>query len=129
MLDDLHWLPLQQRIQFRLSCIAWRCVQALAPSYLCELFAVPATLGHRSLRSNILAEIFGSLLPVLQLHRKDPSWLLVQPSGMTSQLPSTPFLAIPQIPFLDILRPFFLIRPGSGAPLSRDLEGALYKFD
>src|ERR1700735_4229733 len=78
--------------------------------------------------ARLLAEIFGSLLPVLQLHRKDPSRLLVQPSGMTSQLPSAPFLAIPQIHFLEILRPFFLIRPGSGAPLSRDLEGALYKF-
>src|ERR1700733_1904246 len=78
--------------------------------------------------ARLLAEIFGFLLPVLQLHRKDPSRLLVQPSGMTSQLPSAPFLAIPQIPFLDILRPFFLIRPGSGAPVSRDLEGALYKF-
>src|ERR1700733_2493429 len=58
MLDDLHWLPLQQRIQFRLSCIAWRCVQALAPSYLCELFAVPATLGRRSLRSTTRRDIW-----------------------------------------------------------------------
>src|ERR1700735_4958339 len=53
--------------------------------------------------ARLLAEVFGFLLPVLQLHRKDPSRLLVQPSGMTSHLPSAPFLAIPQIHFLDIL--------------------------
>src|SRR3984885_10081425 len=52
MLDDLHWLPLLQRIFYRLSCIAWRCVHALGPSYLCEFFvSVSASYGRRSLRS------------------------------------------------------------------------------
>ena len=53
MRDDLHWLPLHQRILFRASCIAWRCAQAIGPSYLCEIFTpASATLGRRSLRSS-----------------------------------------------------------------------------
>jgi hypothetical protein len=50
--DDLHWLPLQQRILFRVISIAWRCVFSLPPSYLCQLFTLAsASLGRRSLRS------------------------------------------------------------------------------
>ena len=52
MRDDLHWLPLQQRIAYRVSSIAWRCILSQAPSYLCELFTpVSVSLGRRSLRS------------------------------------------------------------------------------
>src|SRR6218665_3317419 len=31
MLDVLHWLPLQQRIMFRIGAMVWRCILGLAP--------------------------------------------------------------------------------------------------
>src|SRR6218665_4020345 len=34
MRDTLHWLPVRQRIHYRLSTIVWRCVLGIAPTYL-----------------------------------------------------------------------------------------------
>src|SRR6218665_1287278 len=39
MRDVLHWLPVQQRIHYRISSIVWHCVLGNAPSYLLELFS------------------------------------------------------------------------------------------
>src|SRR6218665_799072 len=53
MLDVLHWLPLQQRIIFRIGAIVWRCVQGLSPAYLPHLCCpTPRTRGRSSLRSS-----------------------------------------------------------------------------
>ena len=45
----LHWLPIRQRIQFKLLLLVYRCTHQLAPDYLTDLVVpyVPA----RSLRS------------------------------------------------------------------------------
>ena len=45
----LHWLPIRQRIQFKLLLLVYRCIHHLAPAYLMDLVVpyVPA----RSLRS------------------------------------------------------------------------------
>src|SRR6218665_184046 len=52
MRDVLHWLPVQQRIHYRLSSIVWHCVLGNASSYLLELFILTsACSGRRSLRS------------------------------------------------------------------------------
>src|SRR6218665_4036505 len=52
MRDVLHWLPVQQRIHYRISSIVWHCVLGNAPSYLLELFNLTsACSGRRSLRS------------------------------------------------------------------------------
>src|SRR6218665_2370776 len=40
MRDALHWLPVQQRIFYRISSIVWQCVLGNAPSYLLELFTL-----------------------------------------------------------------------------------------
>ena len=52
MRDVLHWLPLKQRIEYRISTLVWRCMLGLAPAYLCELCS-PTLSSHpfRSLRS------------------------------------------------------------------------------
>src|SRR6218665_105848 len=55
MLDVLHWLPLQQRIMFRIGAMVWRCILGLAPAYrylrdLCH--PTPGTRGCSSLRSS-----------------------------------------------------------------------------
>src|SRR6218665_1988229 len=52
MRDVLHWLPVQQRIHYRISSIVWHCVLGNAFSYLLELFNLTsACSGRRSLRS------------------------------------------------------------------------------
>src|SRR6218665_3725140 len=52
MRDVLRWLPVQQRIQYRISSIVWHCVLGNVPSYLLELFILTsACSGRRSLRS------------------------------------------------------------------------------
>src|SRR6218665_859020 len=53
MLDVLHWLPLQQRIIFRIGVMVWRCILGLAPAYLRDLCRpTPGTRGCRSLPSS-----------------------------------------------------------------------------
>src|SRR6218665_76757 len=52
MRDVLHWLPVQQRIQYRISSIVWHCVLSNAPSYPLELFILTsACSGRQSLPS------------------------------------------------------------------------------
>jgi hypothetical protein len=52
MLDVLHWLPLRQRIEYRLAAFVWRCLLGLAPVYLTELCSPTLSArGSRSLRS------------------------------------------------------------------------------
>src|SRR6218665_3148136 len=52
MLDVLHWLPLKQRISYRIISLIWRLLLGLAPAYhrdLCHTtMGIP---GRRSLRS------------------------------------------------------------------------------
>src|SRR6218665_1718979 len=48
----LHWLPVQQRIHYRISSIVWHCVLGNAPAYRLELFILTsACSGRRSFRS------------------------------------------------------------------------------
>src|SRR6218665_3516957 len=50
----LRWLPLLQRIIFRIliGALVWRCILGLAPAYLRDLcFPTPGTRGRSSLRS------------------------------------------------------------------------------
>ena len=51
MRNTLHWLPVGQRILYRVSTIAWRCILGVAPVYLSELFVLHVSSGRRSLRS------------------------------------------------------------------------------
>src|SRR6218665_3304864 len=59
MFDVLHWLPLQQRIMFRIGAMVWRCILGLAPAYLRDLCCpTPGTRGRSSLRSSEQALLF-----------------------------------------------------------------------
>src|SRR6218665_347245 len=52
MRDTLHWLPVHQRILYKVSTIAWRCILGVAPVYLSERFVLSSSCpGRRSLRS------------------------------------------------------------------------------
>jgi len=49
ILKDLHWLPIKQRIVYKVMCIVHKCVHGQAPMYLSELIQPYATT--RNLRS------------------------------------------------------------------------------
>src|SRR6218665_3046332 len=52
MRDTLHWLPVRQRVLYRVSTNAWRCIIGVAPVYLSESFVLSSSCpGRRSLRS------------------------------------------------------------------------------
>src|SRR6218665_2671123 len=52
MQDTLHWLPVRQRIHYRLSTVVWRCVLGIAPTYLLGLvILISSCTGRQSLRS------------------------------------------------------------------------------
>ena len=49
LLRELHWLPVHQRIQFKLLVITYKALHGLAPTYICDLLHVYSP--SRSLRS------------------------------------------------------------------------------
>src|SRR6218665_7520 len=53
MLEVLHWLPIQERIEHRVASMVWRCQLGLAPTYLIDLCRpVSGSRSSRSLRSS-----------------------------------------------------------------------------
>src|SRR6218665_2426981 len=63
MQETLHWLPVQQRIHYRLSSIVWRYVLGIAPTYLLELFILTSYCsGRQSLRSASRGELWCLML-------------------------------------------------------------------
>ena len=38
--ERLHWLPIRQRIQYKLGLLVYKCLHGLAPSYLSDLLAL-----------------------------------------------------------------------------------------
>ena len=50
VLRELHWLPVDKRILFKILLLTYKCVNCLAPSYLCDL--VSPVQNTRVLRSN-----------------------------------------------------------------------------
>ena len=56
--DVLHWLPLPQRISFRVSAFVWRSLVGTAPAYLQELCrSISANIGRRPLRSAVRGDL------------------------------------------------------------------------
>ena len=65
MRDDLHWLPVQRRIQFKILLTTWRCISGSAPDYLQELCCLLSTIpGSRQLRSTATSPYLLNLLKV-----------------------------------------------------------------
>src|SRR6218665_471661 len=82
MRDILHWLPVRQRIHYRLSTIVWRCVLGIAPTYLLELFILTLSCTGRQSLSSASRGDFDSM--AIKQHRAFP---IVGPSAWSS-LPS-----------------------------------------
>jgi len=58
LLRDLHWLPVRERITFRLAVLAYRCQHNLAPPYLASsLHRVADIESRRRLRSASTAQL------------------------------------------------------------------------
>lgn len=58
MRDTLHWLPIAQRICYRIAVLVWRCLLGSAPGYLCELCRPVSGLpGRRALRSSVTGQL------------------------------------------------------------------------
>jgi len=52
VLRQLHWLPIRQRITFKLAMITFKCLHGLAPSYLADVCTpVSSVVGRWQLRS------------------------------------------------------------------------------
>jgi len=49
ILKSLHWLPVKERVDYKIACLIYKCLNEEAPSYLSELVEVHAP--SRSLRS------------------------------------------------------------------------------
>ena len=50
--DNLHWLPISQRIHYKLAMLVYKCLNGVAPQYLTELCVPVSTVpGRRQLRS------------------------------------------------------------------------------
>ena len=52
VLNDLHWLPVKKRIIFKILLLTYKCVNNIAPKYLCELLSPKKS--PRPLRSDSL---------------------------------------------------------------------------
>ena len=50
VLTELHWLPIEKRIDYKVISLAYKCFKGLAPQYLCTL--VPVYVPARPLRSS-----------------------------------------------------------------------------
>jgi len=72
-LVDLHWLPVPQRIQFKLCSLVSKCQHRTAPSYLADTcIPVSAVSGRTHLRSVIHCDL---VVPRTRLARYGPLML------------------------------------------------------
>src|SRR6218665_2923795 len=103
MRDTLHWLPISQRISYRIAVLVWQCFLGSAPGYLCELCRPVSGLpGRRALRSSVTGQLLGASCRVvlkLQLGSVAHSPLLVPPPGMDSPWKSVSCLKIMKVCF------------------------------
>jgi hypothetical protein len=47
---SLHWLPIRQRVMYKIAVLAYQCFNGTAPSYLCKLVSLRSV--NRRLRNN-----------------------------------------------------------------------------
>ena len=62
ILIDLHWLPVEQRIEFKILTFVFKSLNGLAPSYISELLHtyIPGRTGLRSANLHLLQELRSS---------------------------------------------------------------------
>ena len=127
MHDVLHWLPLPQRIAYRVLALVWRCLLGLAPAYLRELCrSTQDVQGRRSLRSSVQANFLSPMHELLS-GSDALSLLLALRPGMGSLYTCVCCPRSLLTHSIAISKLHSSAEGGSGALLSSYLEGALYK--
>jgi len=47
VLEDLHWLPVSQRVVFKTALMVWQCVNGVAPAYFSDLCVTATAISGR----------------------------------------------------------------------------------
>jgi len=58
--DTLHWLPVAERIQFKIATLTFDCVRGAGPDYLKQVDRPVSEVSCRSLRSASRGDLFVS---------------------------------------------------------------------
>jgi hypothetical protein len=54
-MKQLHWLPIESRIRFKINLITWKALNGLAPTYIKDLLHEPdVASGLRSINNKLL---------------------------------------------------------------------------
>jgi len=78
-LRDLHWLPVRQRIDFKIGVLAYKCQHGMAPLYLTAMLVPAVSLQQRQrLRSSSTSTL---LLPRMQTHYGDRNFAVAGPAA------------------------------------------------
>ena len=83
VLKDLHWLPVESRIIYKLMLLTFKALNNQAPKYLCELISIKKP--SRSLRSNTSIVLHRKKANTVTM-AKDHSIMLLLNSGTSSHL-------------------------------------------
>ena len=95
VLQDLHWLPIRQRIPFKLATMVYKCQRGLCPAYLAEdCILLFATRGRQHRRSTGRLEL---LVPRTRTVTFGPRAFTVAGQGVWNSLP--PALREPTLSF------------------------------
>ncbi len=71
VLKELHWLPIAQRIQFKVLMLTYKCLHGLAPQYLAELIT-PYRCGRNVCPTSSVSQghwFLGTSIPVTLISR------------------------------------------------------------
>ena len=125
MHDVLHWLPISQRIFYRIAALVWRGLIGCGPSYLTDLWRSVLDLASRQvLHSSAHGELLALWTRSALKHHTAFS-VIGPPIGLNSLLCCTCCPGTMCLPSARFLRHFSLVVGGQRVPLSRFLEGAL----
>ena len=115
MRDVLHWLPVAQRISYRIAALVSRCILGCAPSYLRDLCRpVSDVVARRALRSATTGQL---LVPRARLTARQRRAFSVAGPSIWNDLPSELRL-LPltnQTGFYKSLKSFFFCRGWAGS--------------
>src|SRR5688572_4614604 len=115
MRDELNWLPVDQRIPYRVAALVSRCILGCAPSYLRDLCRpVSDVVARRALRSATMGQL---LIPRARLTARQRRAFSVVGPSIWNDLPSELCL-LPltnQTGFYKSLKSFFFCRGWTGS--------------
>ena len=76
VLRQLHWLPVRQRIDFKVTVLVYKCLHGLSPPYLSDDCQLVTDAGRRHLRS---ADVHTCVVPRTQTRLGDRSFAVAGP--------------------------------------------------